>query len=445
MKRYQRWEHNYQIRLEEDLKYAFNDVLDIKSYEIKAAYNVYAKVDSLDLVTLNNGLINARQGSQNVNIESINSEANQEGFPIITDQKAYGYYEVTTVDTNWFTFDGSPDYTHDMDSSIKYNTPFLPIDAFKPFTLGLSLMNEGVIFRDVAAEEYDANVHVIPNIPTNVGYEYDLEIELKLMVDVVFNSINSDGVHNSTTLLLTYKINPEDITPSTQSLNSFLSTSSANLTQFPAHGYFSDTDFHGQQVEGCNLDYNQYTCTAFEDITIAGDITVGYGFHVDFKAGNEINVINESNISPEAVLQIESLYNYSQPMPKVDQSFVTSFCDKNNINSPYSANTPRGRNNNGVPNVGQESENIRVIDKDIEFNLFPNPTTNNTTVVVNSLRNENLTIKLQDVSGKEINIAVEKQNDNSFVLDVSNLESGIYFVTVSTFGGSKTKRLVVNH
>ena len=45
--------------------------------------------------------------------------------------------------------------------------------------------------------------------------------------------------------------------------------------------------------------------------------------------------------------------------------------------------------------------------------------------------------------GKQIPVSYEQTNSNSYNLDVTNLETGIYFVTVSSYGVQKTKRLVV--
>ena len=408
-KRYQNWEHNYQIQLKEDLKFAFNDVLDIKSYEIKAAYNVYQSIDSLDKITIPNGLINARQGSENVNVESINSNITQLGYPIITDQQTYGYYNVTSTDTNWFSFDGNAsDYTNNMDSSIKYTSPYVPIDAFKPYTVGVSLMNESVVFKTYYSENYDYLAHTNTPLPLNYGYESKLEIELKLMVDIEFNSINSDGVNNSTTLLLTYKVDPDDITDLNSSIVSNLPGSLSNMGQFPNYLEFNDTYFHGQDVQGCSRSLlsnggSFYSCYANEYIRIDGDISVQSGSKVIMRAGVEINVINESDITPEVVLEIFPLLDYSQPMPKVDQSYITNFCDAQNVNG-YQANRPSSR----IMSIIEAEQKELQIEKErigmskIQFDLFPNPTTNSTTVVIKELRTDNVTIQLKDMMGKII-------------------------------------------
>jgi len=162
------------------------------------------------------------------------------------------------------------------------------------------------------------------------------------MVDVVFNTINSDGVNNSTTLMLTYKIDESDINTTPNSIVQSLTGSNMDFTQYPEVLEFNNTYFAGQEVEGCVLVGNNYTCKVYDYITINGDITIANNYHVDFIAGTEIYVVGESNISEEAVLQIQPVLDNSQPMPKVDQSYVTNFCNSQGENG-YQANTPSRR------------------------------------------------------------------------------------------------------
>jgi len=160
-KRYKNWERNYQFKLSEELKYALNDVLDIKSYSINAAFNIKAKpvVNGFGNDD-DGGFVNARQGSENVNVNALNSNVSTLGYPIISDHKSYKYYNTTTTDTNWFSFATVPEYSHNQDSSILYQTLNVPIDAFMPFTSGISLLNESILFKSYSSDEYDQNVHI---------------------------------------------------------------------------------------------------------------------------------------------------------------------------------------------------------------------------------------------------------------------------------------------
>ena len=82
-----------------------------------------------------------------------------------------------------------------------------------------------------------------------------------------------------------------------------------------------------------------YTCQSAYNTTIQGDLTTTGGHTVDIIAGNEIEVIPSSNISPEIVLSIQPLLDYSDPMPQVDQAYVTNFCK--GADKKYAAHTPQ--------------------------------------------------------------------------------------------------------
>lgn len=472
--RYQSWTKEYQISIIEDLKYSFNDVLDIKEYEVKAAYNIVAKpnllgkTDKQNINLFNDSLKAANIYSTNINVNSMDS--------ILTRGVPYGFYR-THFDPRLYEL--IPDST-DLDrhsvvfDSVKIKTNYVPIDAFKPFTIGFGLKNEVISYNVQGLSQAQQVSHLVgvsessvcdycyevdleneyiqkPPIqnPNSIGYDYHFLIELKLMVDIVFNTINSNGVNNSTTLMLTYLIDPSNGQYTIVFLNSDivpnLASSSSNYINYPENSVFSTTHFNGQQVNGCKLINNTYTCAALNDITIEGDITVANGYHVDFKAGNEINVINESNISPEAVLQIEHIYDYSHPMPQATQGYVTNFCNGLGDNS-YLANHKGGKlqaMQDSLQQIEQEEKIKEQMRQDFDFSMFPNPTTNQANIIIDRLLLDGVQISVKDVAGKTIEVLANQQNDNTYIIDVNHLESGIYFVTVSSFGYSKTKRLVI--
>ncbi|WP_298759733.1 T9SS type A sorting domain-containing protein [uncultured Psychroserpens sp.] len=72
-----------------------------------------------------------------------------------------------------------------------------------------------------------------------------------------------------------------------------------------------------------------------------------------------------------------------------------------------------------------------------EFSVFPNPTTNNWTVIGTQ---EIESIQIYDVLGKQVvNVT---PNANETQIDASNLKAGLYFAKVSSATGSKTIKLV---
>ena len=72
-----------------------------------------------------------------------------------------------------------------------------------------------------------------------------------------------------------------------------------------------------------------------------------------------------------------------------------------------------------------------------EFSVFPNPTTNNWTII----GTQNITsVKVYDVLGKQVvNVT---PNANDIEIDASNLNPGLYFAKVASDTGSKTIKLI---
>jgi len=411
-----KWLNTLQFKLDENLVYYFNPSIDYREKEVQVSL-------VFDLILLQDTIGNIHDS---ISLNDTYYKANIQS----------SYFNVNQMDTLKF-------------DTLKISSPFVPVDAFNGLTGSFGIKNKKVslLTEPAAFNDYLSGIPV-----ENYNYIQIKSIQLKILVDMEFETLRDDGSPNATTEIFTYDIDLVDDV--TYQYNLLASAYDLNFLdyedpQLPFDWYFGNTHFNGQTVTGCGLNGNKYRCLATNTITIEGDITTGNGYSVDFVAGNEIYVIGESNISPESVLMIQEnpIYDYSNPMPPVTVSYINNYCDKNNQDSPYAANTPSTRLLSIAENQNSETENSRKINnvtyQDIDFNLFPNPTTNSTTIVVNDIRSESLTIKLMDVSGKQINVNIEQQNGNSYVLDVNHLEAGIYFVTVSTFGGSKTKRLVV--
>jgi hypothetical protein len=187
------------------------------------------------------------------------------------------------------------------------------------------------------------------------------------------------------------------------------------------------------------LSNNNYTCKAWNNISIEGNLTTSNGYTVDIKAGNEINQKNNSSVSPEIILSIEPVLDYSQPMPQATGVYVSNFCQGLNPNS-YQANEGSFK-----VVAAMEEEKIKKQNElayNWDFNLFPNPATQSTTVLIDQIANSNFVVQLVDVTGK-ILFNETNNNQKSTNLDISNFKKGIYFVSVFSNGSSKTKQLVI--
>lgn len=448
--RYQNWEWNYQIQLNEDLKFAINDVPDVKSYSVKAAYVVKAKVTDQNLSWLSSDYryINARQGSENVNVQSTNSETDTLGYPIISGDEPFEHYA-----PHFYSTLGSPPPAMDIDithETIVAQTPFIPIDAFKPFTAGISLMNEGISFKsydDVSA--YDPASHSLDPIPMNaVGFQYDFEVELKLMVDIEFNTLNSDGEYNSTTMLLTYPIN--DIYESPSELVPNLPGSLKNIGQYENVREYGDIHFSGQEVPGCSRlgmigGGDIYACYAIDEIIINGDITAANdGTQVMMRAGNQITTTAESSISPEVHREIFSVYDYSNPMPKVNQQYVNDFCQgTNGQNYAYAASSyvPQGPKSFTTTQNPPESENME--DDSYGIRVYPNPTREILNVQFNFGEGASGEFVIYDLLGTKVH-SLNLVNDHKIeTLNISELSAGTYIYSYLINGAQKSTGKIV--
>ena len=83
-----------------------------------------------------------------------------------------------------------------------------------------------------------------------------------------------------------------------------------------------------------------------------------------------------------------------------------------------------------MPNTS--SVGILESNKNINSTIFPNPTSNNTTVIINSSNSKTVTIELFDIIGNIIQKESKQifEGANKIELDLSNLNTGIYFLRV---------------
>jgi hypothetical protein len=81
------------------------------------------------------------------------------------------------------------------------------------------------------------------------------------------------------------------------------------------------------------------------------------------------------------------------------------------------------------------------------ISLYPNPTKNNTTITLDLVQNETISINVVDVMGRQV--YNESQNNiqagtHTVNLNTENWASGVYNVNISTANGTTSRKLVVN-
>jgi len=90
--------------------------------------------------------------------------------------------------------------------------------------------------------------------------------------------------------------------------------------------------------------------------------------------------------------------------------------------------------------------NVNLIDYSsiLEFNLFPNPSNGLLNVSLDLINSEDFSISVINTLGQVVSEIKQIQSNGSNIkIDLVSQSKGIYFVTVKTKSGSKTKRLII--
>ncbi len=465
--KYAAWTTKYQLKLAEDLQYAINPALDVKNVDIRASFDIVATPSIINPIPEHAVLNLYNDNSQSTNANSNN--INLDGFiPLKSKGEAYHlHYNNPDFNKSHFGYYGNPLPENTVDQAIiRIQTPYVPVDAFYPLISSVGIRNEyeNLVTNFLTSTEVDQIS--IYNSTTNTwtvdlnnplikkpasiypifskGYEYTFEIILKLTVDIEFNTVNQYGQTNKVTHLLTYPIPDANIWRGEGAITdlNFNVLTSPNINQIPENLTISDQAFNGQPITGCTLVGNNYTCKAWNKIMINGDMTTSNGYNVAVKAGRSIEELPESSVSPEIILSIEQILDFSHPMPQSNSTYIQSFCQGINGNAPsYNANRPVKSTTN-IP-VSEESDTNNSRANPFTFMLYPNPTTSETTIQLKNANFGDAVVRVYDITGKEVFITISAPQEDVRLLNVSTLERGVYFVKVDTYGETLTKQLIV--
>jgi Secretion system C-terminal sorting domain len=87
------------------------------------------------------------------------------------------------------------------------------------------------------------------------------------------------------------------------------------------------------------------------------------------------------------------------------------------------------------------TQSVSNLSSDMAFDLYPNPTTQNITLNLESNQTANLNISVMDALGNLCSTTLA-QKGSLLNIDVSHLSSGIYFVRVQTSGRTTTQKFI---
>ena len=191
----------------------------------------------------------------------------------------------------------------------------------------------------------------------------------------------------------------------------------------------SDT-FSGQTVvdsiyvnsQNCNYNYNVSTDSAFLDSVVPLSPPQQYiaFFHV-WQQGQLIDVI-DTLVFDSIGVNMVTLSMYCDTTHRSVQGTVTIVCYIKN-SSGYPA---------AVSNVSVSAN---------QFEIFPNPVSDITTIYVQSATVKNFNLTVTDLAGQVLE-RVNNVSTNHVELNLKNLAAGAYLVTLKSDEGSQSKQLM---
>jgi len=438
-KLYQSWTNNYQFRLNSPLKYVFNTNLDIKNYDVAVSLSVETKrKQNFDHMWHSSSYIDVFYSCFldphfTTNLASTEIESNQY-YPIYTTGDGYNNgsnYCISNLDCILVPASAQPTNK----KSFKLTSPFFPINSISPMVYSVGLKNQ--IYRVL-----ERNHDFWPINPSTDQFYLEFEFELKILLNIEFATLNEDGFPNTVTQVYTYRVPSEDINELVGDIYPNLENSPLNVSQYQEDLIIHDKIFDGSQVEGCKLVGNVYTCKAWNDVTLTGNINANPGYVVNIEAANEIKEINECVIQGEVNRQIVPVLDFSVPMPPVTSQYLVDYCDKTNNDSPYKANEPTKNLLSIIETENALIDSVVFTKPPLSFSLTPNPATQQSILEVNGENTQQVSIVVFSVTGIEQRISISGENGR-YTLDLPSLAKGMYLVKVSTVEESQTKQLLI--
>jgi hypothetical protein len=418
----------FQFELDEPLKYTFNNALSIVDYSIDAAIVINGILDYdypyTNSLGSQHGPYVFNDPSLNVNIESMSFNPKMEDTLL--------KFLHPSIDTLGHVLD-----------SINIQSIFTPIDAFNNLKASFGSLHES---RESITDESLFNPEFC-DITTDYLTEHENRLQikkasLKLLINVTYEGLKSDGSPNDYTYMFTYSIDPindiiyDDINPLYSNL---IAGGVDDISQYPEELLLDGENFDGSAIDGCQFNGSTYLCKAFKNVNLTGEFTVANGYNVIVEAGNEVIVTPGAITPPEMIWQIVPVWDYSNPLPPVDETYVSNFC---NDETKYKANSSKMAFFNNDSTIVYEKD-VRDI---FAFNIFPNPTSGSSTVSITLNESAKGDLFITDMNGRTLGTAFRGQTlrggKTEHQLPTASLARGIYLVHLFVDGERHVKRLV---
>jgi hypothetical protein len=163
---------------------------------------------------------------------------------------------------------------------------------------------------------------------------------------------------------------------------------------------------------------------------IPASCMVGYSLRISVHNANNWStyIINPNNHYTFSGLAVNTAYDWQ----------IETLCNASHtIVSGYSASQ--------TFNTLSREENDKQISSASSYNVYPNPASNQATIVFSSDKEEVNTIRFIDIIGREVLAANISSviGDNQYQMNLTSLAKGIYLVTLQNSDGILKKKIVV--
>ena len=288
-------------------------------------------------------------------------------------------------------------------SSVTYRTPYMPLGCLKDFVAEWSAKRQGYGY-------------CYSNAPT-----VSIQVIATLKRDPALDPYPNPAANE---VLFAAKYNVT------------LDVTSKTYAQMTPPAYLSAVPID-RTVQNINITTNT-TLYAWNTITIGSGVTVAAGVTLTLVAGGEIN-LSASSLPTGVVLQIglpvSGGTQCDRVLPAKEAAYIGVFCS--NI----------AKYNPTIPKIANEDEMAITEDGGYSLGVFPNPASQSFTATIGLLENSDIVLSLSNVLGQKIeNLRFQgllSQGKTSIPLDISELGSGVYFLSLQTSNGVlKTQKIV---
>ncbi|SDH72495.1 T9SS type A sorting domain-containing protein [Winogradskyella thalassocola] len=239
-------------------------------------------------------------------------------------------------------------------------------------------------------------------------------------------------------------------------------TQSSLTVSEPGFYYVTVVAFSGCGTVSTMINVEEVVCTDTDSdgvIDADEDINDNGNLEDDDTDGDDIpNYLDDDDdgdgVATSVEINIVLGRNTMHPFVDTDNDTIENYLDNDDdgdgvltIDEDYNDNgdpTDDDTNSNTIPDYLESSVALSINEFNVtSFSMFPNPAKENVTIQLASSNFGTGSVNIFDIQGKVI-LKHIKFEGNSTILDISSLESGLYFVELTIGNTSTVQKLIVN-